>query len=50
MIFYWNVIQLWVGCEVEILGVKPTFCKQYAGSPSLQNLNDAIENGLNMLQ
>ncbi|XP_053486532.1 glycerophosphocholine cholinephosphodiesterase ENPP6 [Ictalurus furcatus] len=40
----------WPGCEVTILGVKPTFCEKYVTSPSLKNLNDAIENGLNVLK
>ncbi|KAB5571320.1 hypothetical protein PHYPO_G00223650 [Pangasianodon hypophthalmus] len=40
----------WPGCEVQILGVNPTFCEKYVSSPSLKNLNDAIENGLNVLK
>ncbi|KAM9470201.1 glycerophosphocholine cholinephosphodiesterase ENPP6 [Clarias gariepinus] len=40
----------WPGCEVQILGIKPTFCEKYVDSPSLKNLSDAIENGLNVLQ
>ncbi|KAG7329255.1 hypothetical protein KOW79_007429 [Hemibagrus wyckioides] len=39
----------WPGCEVQILGVNPTFCEKYVSSPSLKNLSDAIENGLNVL-
>ncbi|KAK3535218.1 hypothetical protein QTP70_004772 [Hemibagrus guttatus] len=40
----------WPGCEVQILGVNPTFCEKYVSSPSLKNLSDAIENGLNVLK
>ncbi|KAF5899066.1 sorting nexin-25 isoform X1, partial [Clarias magur] len=39
----------WPGCEVQILGIKPTFCEKYVDSPSPKNLSDAIENGLNVL-
>ncbi|KAF7707391.1 glycerophosphocholine cholinephosphodiesterase ENPP6 [Silurus meridionalis] len=40
----------WPGCEVKILGVNPAFCEKYVASPSLKNLSDAIENGLNVLK
>ncbi|KAG7241646.1 hypothetical protein INR49_025401 [Caranx melampygus] len=39
----------WPGCEVEILGVRPSFCEVYVSSPSEKNLTDAIENALNVL-
>uniref|UniRef100_A0A8C9S486 glycerophosphocholine cholinephosphodiesterase n=1 Tax=Scleropages formosus TaxID=113540 RepID=A0A8C9S486_SCLFO len=40
----------WPGCEVPILGVKPTFCEEYVGSPSEKNFTDAIENALTALR
>lgn len=40
----------WPGCEVEILGVRPTFCEEYVYNPSIKNLTDSIENALNVLR
>ncbi|XP_056100238.1 glycerophosphocholine cholinephosphodiesterase ENPP6 [Rhinichthys klamathensis goyatoka] len=40
----------WPGCEVTILGVKPSFCEEYVYNPSEKNLTDAMENALNMLK
>ncbi|XP_034738741.1 glycerophosphocholine cholinephosphodiesterase ENPP6 [Etheostoma cragini] len=40
----------WPGCEVEILGVRPSFCEQYVTNPSEKNLTDAIESALNVLR
>ncbi|KAA0709791.1 Ectonucleotide pyrophosphatase/phosphodiesterase family member 6 [Triplophysa tibetana] len=40
----------WPGCEVTILGVRPSFCEKYVHSPSEKNLTDAMENSLNMLK
>ncbi|XP_077433192.1 glycerophosphocholine cholinephosphodiesterase ENPP6 [Vanacampus margaritifer] len=40
----------WPGCEVEILGVRPTFCEEYVYNPSIANLTDSIERSLNMLR
>lgn len=49
--FHFNLTKDFVaGCEVEILGVEPTFCEKYVSSPSMKNLTDAIENGLNVLK
>ncbi|KAK0131290.1 Ectonucleotide pyrophosphatase/phosphodiesterase family member 6 [Merluccius polli] len=40
----------WPGCEVEILGVRPSFCEEYVYNPSVKNLTDSIENALDSLQ
>ncbi|XP_057706688.1 glycerophosphocholine cholinephosphodiesterase ENPP6 [Corythoichthys intestinalis] len=40
----------WPGCEVEILGIRPTFCEEYVYNPSIQNLTDSIELSLNLLR
>ncbi|XP_057205682.1 glycerophosphocholine cholinephosphodiesterase ENPP6-like [Triplophysa rosa] len=40
----------WPGCEVTILGVRPSFCEEYVYNPSEKNLTDAMENALNMLK
>uniref|UniRef100_A0A3B1KL74 glycerophosphocholine cholinephosphodiesterase n=1 Tax=Astyanax mexicanus TaxID=7994 RepID=A0A3B1KL74_ASTMX len=40
----------WPGCEVEILGVRPSFCEEYVYNPSEKNLTDSIENALNVLK
>ncbi|XP_026872328.2 glycerophosphocholine cholinephosphodiesterase ENPP6 [Electrophorus electricus] len=40
----------WPGCEVEILGVLPTFCEEYVYNPSIRNLTDAFEDALNVLK
>ncbi|XP_055015460.1 glycerophosphocholine cholinephosphodiesterase ENPP6 isoform X1 [Boleophthalmus pectinirostris] len=40
----------WPGCEVEILGVRPTLCEEYISSPSIQNLTSAIEDALNAIR
>ncbi|XP_034036831.1 glycerophosphocholine cholinephosphodiesterase ENPP6 [Thalassophryne amazonica] len=40
----------WPGCEVEILGVRSTFCEEYIDSPSEKNLTDAIENAISALR
>ncbi|XP_029703648.1 glycerophosphocholine cholinephosphodiesterase ENPP6 [Takifugu rubripes] len=40
----------WPGCEVEILGVRPSFCEEYISSPSEKNLTDSIGNALNVLK
>ncbi|KAJ3588193.1 hypothetical protein NHX12_011787, partial [Muraenolepis orangiensis] len=40
----------WSGCEVEILGVRPSFCEEYVYNPSLKNFTDSIEKALNALQ
>nr|XP_046262008.1 glycerophosphocholine cholinephosphodiesterase ENPP6 isoform X2 [Scatophagus argus] len=39
----------WPGCEVEILGVRPSFCEKYVYNPSEKNLTDSIVNALNVL-
>ncbi|KAM4621783.1 glycerophosphocholine cholinephosphodiesterase ENPP6 isoform 2-T2 [Polymixia lowei] len=39
----------WPGCEVEIVGVRPSFCEEYVYNPSEQNLTDSIESALNAL-
>ncbi|KAM9741469.1 glycerophosphocholine cholinephosphodiesterase ENPP6 [Menidia menidia] len=40
----------WPGCEVEILGVRPTFCEEYVYNPSEQNLTQSIINALDVLR
>ncbi|CAL8264362.1 unnamed protein product [Lota lota] len=40
----------WPGCEVEILGVRPSFCEEYIYNPSVNNLTDSIEKALDTLQ
>ncbi|XP_077079841.1 glycerophosphocholine cholinephosphodiesterase ENPP6 [Siphateles boraxobius] len=40
----------WPGCEVTILGVRPSFCEEYVYNPSEKNLTDSMENALNMLK
>ncbi|KAF3693492.1 Ectonucleotide pyrophosphatase/phosphodiesterase family member 6 [Channa argus] len=40
----------WPGCEVEILGVHPTFCEEYVYNPSEKNLTDSIVNALQVLR
>ncbi|XP_077465613.1 glycerophosphocholine cholinephosphodiesterase ENPP6 [Stigmatopora argus] len=39
----------WPGCEVEILGIRPTSCQEYIYNPTMQNLTDSIEHSLNLL-
>ncbi|XP_056625472.1 glycerophosphocholine cholinephosphodiesterase ENPP6-like [Triplophysa dalaica] len=40
----------WPGCDVTILGVRPSFCEKYVNSPSDKNLTDAMEDALNSLK
>ncbi|KAK7140878.1 hypothetical protein R3I93_015120 [Phoxinus phoxinus] len=40
----------WPGCEVTILGVRPSFCEEYVYNPSEKNLTDSMENALNVLK
>ncbi|KAJ8416542.1 hypothetical protein AAFF_G00358300 [Aldrovandia affinis] len=39
----------WPGCEVDILGVRPTHCEEYVYNPSLKNFTKSIENSINAL-
>ncbi|KAM7417034.1 hypothetical protein PAMA_016918 [Pampus argenteus] len=39
----------WPGCEVEILGIRPSFCEEYVYNPSDKNFTDSIENALTVL-
>ncbi|XP_037531380.1 glycerophosphocholine cholinephosphodiesterase ENPP6 [Nematolebias whitei] len=39
----------WPGCEMEILGVRPTFCKEYVFNPSEENLKESINDALSVL-
>ena len=39
-----------LGCEVEILGVRPTFCEEYVYNPSEKNLIESITNALSVLR
>ncbi|KAL5010118.1 hypothetical protein ScPMuIL_012423 [Solemya velum] len=40
----------WPGCEVEIRGYRPTYCKTYSGVPSLGDLETGILEGLQLLK
>ncbi|XP_041653206.1 glycerophosphocholine cholinephosphodiesterase ENPP6 isoform X2 [Cheilinus undulatus] len=40
----------WPGCEVEIFGVRPSFCEEYVYNPSEKNLTDSIRNALHVLK
>ncbi|XP_005944995.1 glycerophosphocholine cholinephosphodiesterase ENPP6 isoform X2 [Haplochromis burtoni] len=40
----------WPGCEVEILGVRPSFCEEYVYNPSEKNLTASITNALTVLR
>lgn len=39
-----------VGCEVEILGVRPSYCREYFSVPTDQNFADAISDALEALR
>ncbi|XP_008325942.3 glycerophosphocholine cholinephosphodiesterase ENPP6 [Cynoglossus semilaevis] len=39
----------WPGCEVEILGVQPSFCQVYHSSPSQQNFTDSMVSAVSVL-
>lgn len=39
-----------VGCEVEILGVRPSYCREYFSVPSDKNFADAINDALESLR
>ncbi|KAJ8383096.1 hypothetical protein SKAU_G00038740 [Synaphobranchus kaupii] len=39
----------WPGCEVDILGVRPTHCEEYVYNPSEKNFTDSIEKAINSL-
>ncbi|KYO46124.1 ectonucleotide pyrophosphatase/phosphodiesterase family member 6 [Alligator mississippiensis] len=40
----------WPGCEVEILGVRPSYCQPYFSVPSDANFADAIRDSLESLR
>lgn len=40
---------LLVGCEVEILGVRPSYCREYFSVPTDKNFADAISDALESL-
>ncbi|MBN3301801.1 glycerophosphocholine cholinephosphodiesterase ENPP6 [Amia ocellicauda] len=40
----------WPGCEVEILGVRPQYCRPYINNPSESAFREAIEDALNSLR
>ncbi|XP_029815290.1 ectonucleotide pyrophosphatase/phosphodiesterase family member 6 [Manacus vitellinus] len=39
----------WPGCEVEILGVRPSYCREYFSVPTDKNFADAISDALETL-
>ncbi|XP_076455734.1 glycerophosphocholine cholinephosphodiesterase ENPP6-like [Babylonia areolata] len=40
----------WPGCEVEIRGLRPAFCQNYTGVPSLDDFRSALDQSLSLLQ
>ncbi|EMP40860.1 glycerophosphocholine cholinephosphodiesterase ENPP6 isoform X1 [Chelonia mydas] len=40
----------WPGCEVEILGVRPSFCRPYFSVPTDSNFSDAVSDALESLR
>ncbi|XP_063316070.1 glycerophosphocholine cholinephosphodiesterase ENPP6 [Pelobates fuscus] len=40
----------WPGCEVEILGVKPSYCREYYDNPSDVNFMKAVSDALQFLR
>ncbi|XP_076437444.1 glycerophosphocholine cholinephosphodiesterase ENPP6-like [Babylonia areolata] len=40
----------WPGCEVEIRGARPTFCRPYSGVPSMDDFRNDIIKGLAQFQ
>ncbi|KAJ8306811.1 hypothetical protein KUTeg_014895 [Tegillarca granosa] len=40
----------WAGCEVMIKGHNSSFCKKYTDIPSIQDLNDDIDEAVNQLK
>ncbi|KAL8618485.1 hypothetical protein ACOMHN_049902 [Nucella lapillus] len=40
----------WPGCEVEIGGSRPKFCRPYSGVPSMEDFREDIINGLAQMQ
>lgn len=40
---------LLVGCEVEILGVRPSYCREYFSVPTDKHFADAINDALESL-
>lgn len=41
---------LLIGCEVEILGVRPSYCREYFSVPTDKNFADAISDALESLR
>lgn len=39
-----------IGCEVEILGVRPSYCREYFSIPTDKNFADAISDALESLR
>ncbi|XP_030803352.1 ectonucleotide pyrophosphatase/phosphodiesterase family member 6 isoform X2 [Camarhynchus parvulus] len=46
---YPNYYTLMTGCEVEILGVRPSYCREYFSVPTDRNFADAISDALESL-
>ncbi|XP_066488316.1 glycerophosphocholine cholinephosphodiesterase ENPP6 [Tiliqua scincoides] len=40
----------WPGCEVEILGIRPTFCQPYFSVPTDANFSNAVDNAIEFLR
>ncbi|XP_057276285.1 glycerophosphocholine cholinephosphodiesterase ENPP6 isoform X2 [Pezoporus wallicus] len=47
---YPNYYTLMTGCEVEILGVRPSYCREYFSVPTDKNFADAISDALESLR
>ena len=39
----------WLGCEVEIRGIRPEFCDKYKGIPTMQDFRSAISQSVGLL-
>ncbi|XP_005112660.2 glycerophosphocholine cholinephosphodiesterase ENPP6 [Aplysia californica] len=39
----------WLGCEVEIRGVRPEFCQPYTGVPTMPDFRSALTTSFNLL-
>ena len=39
----------WPGCEVEIRGVRPTYCRAYRSTPDMDDFRKAVTSSLQKL-
>ena len=40
----------WLGCEVEIRGLRPTYCDKYTGPPKMEDFESAINRSMDKMQ